>query len=52
MIQKAHDSNGKTEIILITHITTESKMNEAIKQIESLDYVNDQIVRIRLEELN
>ncbi|OOZ41997.1 homoserine dehydrogenase [Solemya pervernicosa gill symbiont] len=39
-------------VIMLTHRIREKQMNEAIKQIEALDTVKEQVVRIRLEALD
>ena len=39
-------------IILLTHVVQERQMNMAISQIEALDSINGELVRIRLEHLN
>jgi len=39
-------------IVLVTHKVVEKNINEALKEIESLDVVKDKIKRIRIEELN
>ena len=53
MIQKeASDDSDKVSIIMLTHITIEKSVNAAIKHIESLPVVTQQVFRIRIEELN
>ncbi|MBF0265205.1 MAG: homoserine dehydrogenase [Gammaproteobacteria bacterium] len=54
MVQKElHNSQDeKCSIVLITHKTIENKMNSAISQIQSLECVDGEIVKIRLEELD
>ncbi len=53
MIQKeASDDSDKVSIIMLTHITIEKSVNAAIKRIESLPVVTQQVFRIRIEELN
>ena len=39
-------------IVLVTHKVIEKNIDEALKEIESLDVVKDKIKRIRIEELN
>ena len=39
-------------IVLVTHKVIEKNIDEALKEIESLDVVKDRIKRIRIEELN
>ncbi|GKS69211.1 homoserine dehydrogenase [Nitrosomonas sp. PY1] len=53
MIQKeASDDSDEVSIIMLTHITIEKNINAAIKHIESLPVVTQQVFRIRIEELN
>ncbi|HQU98402.1 MAG TPA: homoserine dehydrogenase [Nitrosomonas sp.] len=53
MIQKeASDDSDKVSIIMLTHTTLERSINVAIKGIESLPVVTNQVFRIRIEELN
>ncbi len=53
MIQKeASDDSKEVSIIMLTHITFEKSINAAIKRIESLPVVTQQVFRIRIEELN
>lgn len=53
MIQKeASDDSDKVSIIMLTHTTFERSINAAIKGIESLPVVTNQVFRIRIEELN
>ena len=53
MIQKeASDDSDKVSIIMLTHITIEKNVNAAVKRIESLPVVTQQVFRIRIEELN
>jgi len=42
----------KASIILLTHVVQERQMNNAIRQIEALDTIHGDIMRIRLEHLN
>ena len=42
----------RASIILLTHVVQERQMNEAIKQIEALDSIHGDIMRIRLEHLD
>ena len=41
----------QASIILLTHVVEEKKMNTAIRQIEALDTIHGNIMRIRLEHL-
>ncbi len=53
MIQKeSPEGEDQTDIILLTHLTVEKNIDDAIARIESLPTVRGKIVRIRLEELN
>jgi len=38
--------------ILLTHVVQERQMNDAIEQIEALESIHGDIMRIRLEHLN
>ena len=42
----------QASIILLTHVVQERQMNAAITQIEALDSIHGDIMRIRLEHLN
>ncbi|MDX1692344.1 MAG: homoserine dehydrogenase [Ketobacteraceae bacterium] len=50
--KEADESNGEVPIILITRRVLEKEMNHAIAQIEALDDIVGDVVRIRLEHLN
>ncbi|MDQ6917619.1 MAG: homoserine dehydrogenase [Pseudomonadota bacterium] len=53
MIQKEPpEGEDRTDIILLTHISVERQVVDAIEKIESLPTVNGKVVRIRMEELN
>jgi homoserine dehydrogenase len=53
MIQKEpSEGEDQTDIILLTHLTVEKNVVDAIAKIEALPTVRGKIVRIRLEELN
>ena len=53
ILQKELDEvNGEVPIILITRRVLEKEMNQAIAQIEALDDIVGDVVRIRLETLN
>ncbi len=53
MIQKEPpEGEDRTDIILLTHISVERQVIDAIEKIESLPTVNGKVVRIRMEELN
>ncbi len=52
MMQKEPDENEtEADIVILTHITVEKKINAAIAAIESLAAINGKVVRIRMEEL-
>jgi homoserine dehydrogenase len=52
MMQKEPDENEtEADIVILTHITVEKNMNEAIAAIEALAAINAKVVRIRMEEL-
>ncbi|MGB5180111.1 MAG: ACT domain-containing protein, partial [Gammaproteobacteria bacterium] len=42
----------QASIILLTHVVQERQMNTAIRQIEALDTIHGDIMRIRLEHLD
>jgi homoserine dehydrogenase len=42
----------RASIILLTHVVQERQMNAAIQQIEALDSIHGDIMRIRLEQLD
>jgi homoserine dehydrogenase len=53
MIQKEpSEGEDRTDIILLTHLSVERQVIDAIAKIESLPTVNGKVVRIRMEELN
>ncbi len=53
MLQKEHSAGeDKATIIIITHNTIEKNMNEALEKIHDLDFVDGEVVRIRLEHLD
>ncbi len=53
MLQKEHAAGeDKATIIIITHNTIEKNMNEALEKIHDLDFVDGEVVRIRLEHLD
>jgi len=53
MVQKEpSEGEYQTDIILLTHRTSEKNIDAAIASIEALPTVRGKIVRIRLEELN
>jgi homoserine dehydrogenase len=53
MIQKEPpEGEDRTDIILLTHLSVERHVVDAIAKIESLPTVDGKVVRIRMEELN
>ena len=52
MLQKEHDDDNLSTIIIITHTTIEKNMNSALDKIHALDVVSGDVVRIRLEHLD
>ena len=52
MIQKEpSEGEEQVDIIMLTHLCREKKINAAIEKIESLKTVSGKVTRIRLEEL-
>ena len=55
-IQKEAKQDGdkaqNVDIILLTHRVNEGDMNKALSEIEALDVINDEIMRIRVESLS
>lgn len=52
IIQKEAKENELVPIILLTHVTKEQQMNAAIAEIESLDDIAEEVIRIRVEGLD
>jgi len=53
MLQKeAEEGEDVVDVIILTHVSIEANVDEAIKRIEKLATIAGKIVRIRLEELN
>ena len=52
MLQKEHDDDNLSTIIIITHTTIEKNMNNALELIHALNVVENEVVRIRLEHLD
>ena len=53
ILQKEPPSGvDQASIILLTHVVQERQMNAAIRQIEALESIHGDIMRIRLEHLN
>ena len=52
MVQKEpSEGEEQVDIIMLTHLTMERNINDAIKRIESLPVISGKVTRIRLEEL-
>ena len=52
MVQKEpSEGEEQVDIIMLTHLTVEKRITEAIKRIESLPAISGKVTRIRLEEL-
>jgi len=51
MQREAGEGEGQTDVIMLTHDTTEARMDAAIAQMQALPSVLAPIVRIRKEEL-
>jgi homoserine dehydrogenase len=52
MVQKEpSEGEEQVDIIMLTHLTLERNINDAIKHIESLPAMSGKVTRIRLEEL-
>lgn len=52
IVQKDSTEGELVPIILLTHVTKEANMNEAIRQLESLADIAGGVMRIRVENLN
>ncbi len=53
MMQKEPDDNEtEADIVILTHVTVEANMNNAIAAIEALDAIVGSLTRIRMEELS
>jgi len=53
MVQKEPaEGEELVDVILLTHLTMEKSINQAIVKIEALPTIADKVTRIRLEELN
>ena len=52
MLQKEpSEGEDQVDIIMLTHLTLEKNINDAIRRIESLPVISGKVTRIRLEEL-
>lgn len=53
MLQKeSREGEPQTDIIMLSHVTVEKRVNAAIAAIEALPTVLSKVTRIRMEELN
>jgi len=53
MMQKEpREGEELVDIIMLTHITVEKNINQAIVKMEALPSISGKVTRIRLEELN
>ena len=52
MMQKEPAENEtEADIIILTHVTVEKNINQAIAKIEALSAISGKVTRIRMEEL-
>jgi homoserine dehydrogenase len=52
MVQKEpSEGEEQVDIIMLTHLTVEKNINDAIRRIEALPVISGKVTRIRLEEL-
>jgi homoserine dehydrogenase len=52
MVQKEPgEGEDQVDIVMLTHLTVEKRVNAAIAKMEALPTVSGQVTRIRLEEL-
>jgi len=53
MLQKeAEEGEDVVDVIILTHVSLEANVDQAIQRIEKLSTIAGKVVRIRLEELN
>jgi homoserine dehydrogenase len=53
MIQREpSEGEEQTDIIMLTHVTHEKRIDAAIARIEALPVVKRKVIRLRLEELD
>ncbi|WP_255991405.1 homoserine dehydrogenase [Chitinolyticbacter albus] len=55
MLQRPSDEasdDGRDDVVIITHLAVEKRVDAAIAQIEALPAINGKIVKLRLEHLN
>ena len=51
MIQEPNESGDTAELIFLTHLALERKVNQAITRIEQLPFVRSTVTRLRMESL-
>ncbi|MFZ3321083.1 MAG: homoserine dehydrogenase [Usitatibacter sp.] len=49
--KEAGEGEDQVDVVILTHVTREKNINEAIRRIEALATIPSPVVRIRLEEL-
>ena len=49
--KEAGEGEDQVDVVILTHVTREKNVNEAIRRIEALATIPSPVVRIRLEEL-
>ena len=52
MIQQPSDADGSADLIFLTHHALEKNINAAIARIESLEFVQSSVTRLRVESLS
>jgi homoserine dehydrogenase len=53
MVQKEpHEGEDQVNIVMLTHLTVEKNVDEALAKIEALPVVAGKVTRIRLEQLS
>ena len=52
MQKEPNENDTEADIVILTHITVEKNMNQAIAAIEALDAITGNVMRIRMEELS
>ena len=49
--KEAGEGEEQVDVVILTHVTRERRVNDAIKRIEALATIPAPVVRIRLEDL-
>jgi homoserine dehydrogenase len=49
--KEAGEGEDQVDVVILTHIVAEKRINEAMRRIEALPTIPAPVVRIRLEEL-